>query len=326
MSKVRHLEVGPDEADRRLDRWFKEHFPTLGHGRLEKLLRTGQIRVDGGRAKAGLRLTAGAKIRIPPLPAESEEKKRPRKAPSREDTERLRASILYQDEMMIVINKPPGLAVQGGSKVTRNLDAMLEGLRMGAAEAPRLVHRLDKDTSGVLVLARDRAAARALSAAFKTREVRKIYWALVVGVPQLRSGEVESKLEKLPGRSGERVTISDTGARAITRYDVIDRGGDRIAWLALMPLTGRTHQLRVHCAALGTPILGDGKYGEAGAFVSGLSEQMHLHARSITLPNPKRGSKQKSIQVSAPLPPHMQESWDFFNFDSKLDSDPFEDG
>ncbi len=322
MSRVRFLEVGPDEADRRLDRWFKEHFPALGHGRLEKLLRTGQIRVDGGRAKAGLRLTAGAKIRIPPMSDESEGKKRPRRAPSPEDVEKLHASILYQDETMIVINKPPGLAVQGGSKVTRNLDAMLEGLRLGADQAPRLVHRLDKDTSGVLVLARDRAAARALSAAFKTRQVHKIYWALVVGVPRLHSGEVESKLEKLPGRSGERVTISDTGARAITRYEVIERGGDRLAWVALMPITGRTHQLRVHCAALGTPILGDGKYGGAEAFVSGLSEQMHLHARSMTLPHPKRGR----IKVSAPLSPHMQESWDFFGFDSNLDTDPFEDG
>lgn len=321
MSEVRIFEVGPDDADRRLDRWFKEHFPALGHGRLEKLLRTGQVRVDGGRVKANLRLTAGAKIRVPPMPAETEVRKRSRPALSPEDVESLRASVLYKDEMVIAINKPPGLAVQGGSKVTRNLDAMLEGLRFDAEEAPRLVHRLDKDTSGVLILARDRAAARSLSAAFKGRKARKIYWALVVGVPDPQSGELESKLEKLPGPSGERVAISDTGARAITRYTLLDRGGHRIAWLALMPLTGRTHQLRVHCAGLGTPILGDAKYGGADAFISGLSNQLHLHARSITIPHPKRGS----VEVSAALPPHMAESWDFFGFDSKLDSDPFED-
>lgn len=321
MTRVQVVEVTDDEADQRLDRWFKRRFPSLTHGRLEKLLRTGQIRVDGSRAKANWRLMPGAKIRIPPLSAEQPTHRQKVSKVSAEDTELLRASILYKDKQIIAINKPPGLPVQGGSKINRHLDGMLEALRFDAKEAPRLVHRLDKDTSGVLLLARDRIAARSLAAAFKGKEARKIYWALVVGVPSPRSGEIVSKLEKLPGSSGEKVVMSEEGQRAVTGYSVVERGGNKVAWLALNPLTGRTHQLRVHCTALGTPIVGDGKYGGSEAFVSGMSKKLHLHARSITIRRPSGGE----IEITAPLPDHMADTWSFFGFDANDAEDHFAD-
>lgn len=322
MAKVQVIEVTDDEADQRLDRWFKHRFPSLTHGRLEKLLRTGQIRVDGGRAKANWRLMPGSKIRIPPMSSEPPARERRSSPPvSDETTEWLRNAVLYKDKHLIALNKPPGLPVQGGSKISRHLDGMLDALRFDAKETPRLVHRLDKDTSGVLLLARDRMAARSLAAAFKAKEARKIYWALTVGVPSPRSGEIVSKLEKLPGQSGEKVVMSDEGQRAVTGYAVIERGGNKVAWLALNPLTGRTHQLRVHATALGTPIVGDGKYGGSEAFVSGVSKKLHLHARSITIHRPSGGE----IEITAPLPDHMAKTWSFFGFDKDYAEDPFAD-
>lgn len=322
MARVQLVEVTDDEADQRLDRWFKHRFPSLTHGRLEKLLRTGQIRVDGSRAKANWRVMPGAKIRIPPLSSEQPTRERRSGSPvSDEAAERLRSAVLYKDKHLIAINKPPGLPVQGGSKISQHLDGMLEALRFEAKEPPRLVHRLDKDTSGVLLLARDRVAARSLAAAFKAKEARKIYWALTVGVPSPRSGEIVSKLEKLPGKSGEKVVMSDAGQRAVTGYSVVERGGNKVAWLALNPLTGRTHQLRVHCTALGTPIVGDGKYGGSDAFITGVSKNLHLHARSITIRRPSGGE----IEITAPLPKHMAETWSFFGFDANYAEDPFAD-
>ena len=327
MSGVRTVTVETDEADLRLDRWFRRHFPGLPHGRLEKLLRTGQVRVDGRRAKASLRLSPGQAIRLPPLgPAEA--KAPPPKPPARVPpvTEReageLRALVLHRDADVIALNKPPGLAVQGGTGTLRHLDRMLDALRFEAKERPRLVHRLDKDTSGVLLLARSAAAAAKLSEAFRRRETRKVYWAIVVGVPKLKRGKISLALAKGGGAGREKmVPAGEEGRRAVTVYAVMEAAGRRAAWLALMPETGRTHQLRVHCAALGTPILGDGKYGGQAAFLAaeGLSRKLHLHAREIVIPHPRGGV----LRVTAPLPEHMRRTWAFFGFDPDRTDDPF---
>ena len=322
MTAVRMLSVAEDEADLRLDRWFRRHFPDLAHGRLEKLLRTGQIRVDGRRAKAGLRLAPGQAIRIPPAvetgPAPAANAP---PAVSRQDREALEAAVLHRDDWVIALDKPPGLAVQGGTGQTRHLDAMLDALRFGAEEPPRLVHRLDKDTSGVLLLGRSRAAAKTLAEAFRSRAARKLYWAAVAGVPERPEGRIDLALAKGGGAGRERMREDAAeGRRAVTRYRVVDALGKTAAWLALMPLTGRTHQLRAHCAALGTPILGDGKYGGRKAFAAGatLPKRLHLHARAISLPHP---SGQGLLEVSAPLPPHMAETWAFLGFDEAAEAD-----
>jgi len=321
VSAVRTLSVAEDEAELRLDRWFRRHFPGLAHGRLEKLLRTGQIRVDGRRAKAGLRLAPGQAIRIPPaVEAAPAPPGTDPPAVSRQDRATLEAAVLYRDDWVIALDKPPGLAVQGGTGQSRHLDAMLEALRFDAAEPPRLVHRLDKDTSGVLLLGRSREAAKRLAEAFRSREARKLYWAAVAGVPEPPEGRIDLALAKGGGAGREKMREDAAeGRRAVTRYKVIDALGETAAWLALMPLTGRTHQLRAHCAALGTPILGDGKYGGRKAFAAGgaLSKQLHLHARAISLPHPVG---QGLLEVTAPLPPHMAETWAFLGFDEAAES------
>jgi 23S rRNA pseudouridine955/2504/2580 synthase len=332
MNSVTTLTVAADEADQRLDRWFKRRFPAVGHGKLEKLLRTGQVRVDGKRAKAALRLEAGMEVRIPPLgetAAAPQPQSKPAEPPkprvSKADAEGLQAAVLYKDDEIIVLNKPPGLAVQGGTGTTRHLDAMLDALKFDKPERPRLVHRLDRDTSGALVLARSAAAARWAAEAFRARDARKIYWALVVGVPKIRQGKIDMALAKLPGPRGERmVEDEDAGKRAITLYTVIENAAQRAAWLAMMPLTGRTHQLRAHAAALGTPILGDGKYGGEKAFFRGPEgdggrPKLHLHAREIALTRPNG----KLLKVVAPLPAHMRATWDFFGFEAERKGDPF---
>lgn len=318
------LEVKSDEADLRLDRWFRRRFPGVPHGRLEKLLRTGQVRVDGKRAKAGLRLSVGQVVRIPPgLEVAREALPAARPAVSDRDARFVRGLVLYKDDDVIALNKPPGLAVQGGTDTPRHLDAMLDGLRFGADERPRLVHRLDRDTSGVLLLGRNAAAAAKLAEAFRHKSARKIYWAMVVGAPRPAQGKIDLALAKTAGPMGERVAEDeDDGKRAVTLYSVVEQAGKRLAWLALMPLTGRTHQLRVHCAsALGTPIVGDRKYGGDKAIVSGqtIAPLLHLHARRIALPHPSRGL----LSVEAPLPPHMLATWQLFGFDPNAEIDPF---
>jgi 23S rRNA pseudouridine955/2504/2580 synthase len=283
--------VDPVDADIRLDRWFKRHFPTLAHGRLEKLLRTGQIRLDGKRAEASVKVFPGQSIRVPPLDLPSSGAPLPPKPRSEEENRmvaQLKKLILHRDDDILVINKPSGLAVQGGTGTYEHLDGMLDELRFGHSERPRLVHRLDRDTSGVLVLARHPQAATRLAAAFRDRAMEKVYWAITVGVPTPRSGKIDKALAKAAGPSGrERVAVDAADAkRAVSLYRVIDSVAKQAALLELVPITGRTHQLRVHCAAIGTPILGDGKYGGAGAYLPGadVSNQLHLHARSLTLP------------------------------------------
>jgi 23S rRNA pseudouridine955/2504/2580 synthase len=322
MTSVQTLTVAEDEADIRLDRWFKRHFPQLSHGRLEKLLRTGQVRVDGGRCKANDRLVGGQEIRVPPLPDEPDPAPRTDRPVDATLAAELRKRVLYRDDLVIAIDKPAGLAVQGGSGQTRHLDGALDELRFGSEERPRLVHRLDKDTSGVLILARTAAAAAALSEAFRHRSTRKLYWALSVGVPEPSEGKIDKPLAKIAAEHGERVAMDEEdGKRAITRYATLDTAGRRAAWLALMPLTGRTHQLRVHLSMIGTPILGDRKYGGEAAYLHGaVNKKLHLHARRLKLPDPKgRGW----IDVTAPLPPHMLETWGLLGLDPADRRDPF---
>lgn len=327
MTQVRAISVAADEADIRLDRWFRRRYPSLTHGRLEKLLRTGQIRVDGKRAKANLRLTAGAIVRVPPLSEGAPAKPSVREVSAR-DKAALAEMVIYKDSDVLALNKPAGLAVQGGTGTAHHLDAMLDGLRFESAERPRLVHRLDKDTSGVLLLARNAFAATRLAEAFREKTARKIYWAAVMGVPRPHSGRIEKSLGKRMGRGGERMMADEeNGLTAETLYKLLASWEGRIAWLALWPLTGRTHQLRVHCAAIGTPVLGDRKYGGIGHDSAGHGagfevRGLHLHARSIRLPHPRRGM----LVIAAPLPDHMAATWERLGFDLQQDAesdDPF---
>lgn len=317
MSGVQTLTVAADEADLRLDRWFKRHFPALTHGRLEKLLRTGQIRVDGKRAASNLRLEPGAAVRVPPLPQSPAPPAAEPRPVSSKDVRALQGAVLYKDEDMLAIDKPPGLAVQGGSKLDRHLDAMLDVLRFDGTERPRLVHRLDRDTSGVLLLARHARAAAALAEAFRAKTCRKTYWAIVVGVPKIRQGKIDLPLAKLPGRAGERVVPDEEGKSAVTTYRVLDHAGKKAAWLELSPLTGRTHQLRAHCAAMGTPILGDGKYGGALAHLNlgGSGKHLHLLARAIEI----RAPGGRTVTIKAPVPAHMATAFAALGFDSGAD-------
>ncbi|GAB0113021.1 RluA family pseudouridine synthase [Acidisoma sp. C75] len=310
MSTVQERIVSADEGDIRLDRWFRRHFPGLTQGAIAKLCRTGQIRVSGRRAEANTRLQPGEAVRIPPpvlvaaesLPPKAE---KPLDARTIKDLERM---VLYRDEWLIVLDKPPGLPTQGGPGITRHLDGMLDGLRFGSEERPRLVHRLDRDTSGVLLLARSPGNAAKLAAAFRTRSVRKTYWAVVLGLPVPLEGLIDQALTRRDGLGGARSAIAhpaDPDAqRAITEYETLDHAGRKFSWLGLYPHTGRTHQLRVHCAAMGHPILGDTAYG-GDIEMEVLRPQLHLHARALTLPHPAGGT----LTVAAPLPPHMEESF-----------------
>lgn len=320
MAGVEQIKVGEDETGMRLDRWFKAHYPGLGFGHLQKLLRSGQVRVDGGRAKADTRLQPGQTVRVPPLDVD-----RKGAAPltartmrGQEDGDLLAQMLLHEDDKVFVFNKPSGLAVQGGSGVTRSVDSMLEAWRNKKGEKPRLVHRLDRDTSGVLVVARTRLAAMKLAEAFRARETKKTYWALVKGVPKKREDRISSWLVKEQTPDGDRVRVArhgeDGADHAVSYYRVVDQAGQALSWLEMEPYTGRTHQLRVHAASIGCPIIGDPKYFEADQnweFPGGLQNRLHLHARRIVIPHPDRGA----VDVTAPLPPHMQQSWKLLGFD-----------
>jgi 23S rRNA pseudouridine955/2504/2580 synthase len=311
--------VSDDEADIRLDRWFRRHFPGLTQGAIQKLCRTGQIRVDGHRAEAATRLSTGQAIRIPPLPAA------PAPAAPRPEVDPLAARdlqklVLYRDDSVLVINKPHGMPVQGGPGITHHLDALLDALRFGSNERPRLVHRLDRDTSGVLLLARTPGSAAKLAALFRSRDVEKTYWAVVARRPIPSEGRIDLPLKRIGGARGERTAPAERddkeAARAITDYRTLDHAGQKLAWLELQPLTGRTHQLRVHCVALGAPILGDVKYARPdqnnafAATVEGLSSELHLHARALRLPHPAGGT----LLVEADLPPHMLQTFRTLGF------------
>jgi 23S rRNA pseudouridine955/2504/2580 synthase len=315
---VQNFAVADGDDGIRLDRWFKKHFPHITHGRLQKWVRTGQVRVDGGRVKTGSRVNEGQNIRVPPMPNANGAQRPVRAKPGIDEylAEDLRQRIVYQDEEVLIIDKPAGLAVQGGTKTKVHLDAYLDELRLGAGERPKLVHRLDKDTSGTLVLARTTKAARWLTAAFRQRDTRKLYWAVVAGAPTPPSGVINAAMQKRRAGSGEKMEITDKsdGLSAKTVYQIIAQAGNVASWLAMEPLTGRTHQLRLHAAeVLDTPILGDGKYGATGAFMDsdGISRKLHLHARGIRFVSPAG----KTIEVFAPLPEHISRTFNFLGFD-----------
>lgn len=316
----------------RLDRWFKAHFPGLGFGALQKLLRSGQVRIDGKRAKSDTRIAVGSVIRIPPQLVG--DKAGPVGAPANPlkntgDGDALAKMTLFEDAKVLILNKPHGLAVQGGSGVARHVDGMLEALRNKKGEKPRLVHRLDRDTTGVLAVAKTRGAAQALTEAFRKRDTEKIYWALVKGAPRKREGRISTWLAKEQTLDGDRMRVADHGEKgadhAVSEYRTIETAGQRLTWLELQPETGRTHQLRVHCLHLNTPILGDPKYYEDDPnweFPGGIQKKLHLHARRLRIPHPDGGM----VNVTAPLPPHMVQTWNLIGLDEADGDDGYGDG
>jgi 23S rRNA pseudouridine955/2504/2580 synthase len=345
MSSVQIVKVTEEEGEQRLDRWLKRRFPQLTQGAIEKMCRKGELRVNGGRVKANTRVEPGQDVRVPPLP-DPGAKPPVADGPSASDAEMIQACVLWKDEHIIAINKPPGLPSQGGSgQGSRHVDGLSEALKFGYKERPKLVHRLDKDTSGVLLLARTDRVARRLSEAFRNKTTRKIYWAAVAGVPSPKMGTVRFGLMKAPGhgRGGEgekmicihpaKMDQFPDAKRATTDYALLDALGSRVSWVALVPITGRTHQLRAHMAELGHPIIGDGKYGGSGqenlgdgwgAQLGGeISRKLHLHARQISFDHPVSG---KRITISAPMPQHMVRTWATLGWhEADVPADPFED-
>ena len=311
---VRQFTVGHDDDGVRLDRWFKRHLPQVGFATVSRWARTGQVRVDGKRADVDTRLEAGQVLRVPPGGEAKAGGKtaRPKRELTEDELALADSMVLTQDRAAIVLNKPPGLATQGGSGMKHHVDGLLDAYAPEGPR-PRLVHRLDKDTSGVLLVARTPGSAAFFSKRFSGRSAKKIYWALVVGVPSISDGMIELPIAKQPGTGGEKMYVDEVGGQpARTRYRVLDRAGNRAAWVELHPLTGRTHQLRVHMAAIGHPIVGDGKYGGQEAFLSGtISRKMHLHARRLIIDHPDGAP----LDVTAPLPEHFASSMANLGFD-----------
>lgn len=325
MSAPHHQEVTAEEDGLRLDRWFRLHYPALPHALLNKLVRKGQVRVDGGRAKTNTRLERGQTVRVPPLDVKDDNVRENVSKPSLSKADRrlFQDMVLHEDADIFVLNKPAGLAVQGGSRTVRHIDGLLMGLERELGERPRLVHRLDRDTSGVLVVAKRRSVAAKLGKLFATRSVRKIYWAAVKGLPKPAQGRVDKSLAKIQTQDGERVREAqsnhkDDGRSAVTYYSVVDRAGSKLSWVSLKPVTGRQHQLRAHMAMIGHPILGDGKYGGLDGLPAGIEPKLHLHARRIVFPHPSGGT----LDVTAPLPAVMRRTWELVGFDP----DRYDDG
>lgn len=318
--QVRQFTVAADDDGIRLDRWFKRHLPDASFNIVSRWARTGQLRLDGARATPGDRIAAGQVIRVPPAePVKPEKPARPvRQRPplSPEQVEFAQSMVIHRDAAALVLNKPPGLATQGGTKTFDHVDGLLDALQFEQEGRPKLVHRLDKDTSGALLIARSARAAGYFAKSFSSRTARKVYWALVVGVPSIEDGFIDLPIGKQPGTGGEKMHVDEeNGQPARTRYRMIERAGNRAAWVELQPMTGRTHQLRVHMAAIGHPIVGDGKYGGAEAFLSGgISRKMHLHARRLRIDHPDGGA----LDVTAELPVHIAESMKLLAFDLSL--------
>jgi 23S rRNA pseudouridine955/2504/2580 synthase len=332
MSGVSTRQVAEGEAGMRLDRWFRQHFPELPFGHLQKILRSGQVRVDGKRARGEQRVDPGQTIRIPPLNlqpavnAEASARRGGDAGRAGDDLSFLKDILLFEDDDVFVFDKPMGLATQGGSGLTRHIDGMLPALASRKGDIPRLVHRLDRETSGVLVVAKTRRAAATLSEAFRARSTRKIYWALVRGVPRVRQGRISNFLEKgADERGDQKVRIAPQGGEAehaLTYYAVVEQSAQKLSWVSFRPVTGRTHQLRVHAAGMGHPIIGDSKYFnvENWELPGGIQNRLHLLARRIVMPLPSG----RMLDVTAPLPPHMLQSWNLLGFDQKQ-RDPIED-
>ncbi len=316
---IRHFVVEADDDDIRLDRWFKRHVPDASFNLVSRWARTGQLRVDGKRATPGDRVLAGQEIRVPPADAEAANTGKPvrkRRPLTDDEVEFAKAMVIHRDDAALVINKPAGLATQGGTKTEEHVDGLLDALCFGLDNRPKLVHRLDKDTSGVLLLARTARSAGHFAKAFSSRTARKVYWALVVGVPSIEDGFIDLPIGKQPGSGGEKMHVDEKGGQsARTRYRVVELAGNTCAWVELQPYTGRTHQLRVHMAAIGHPIVGDGKYGGKDAFLTGtISRKMHLHARRLRIDHPKG----HQIDIRADLPPHMRDSFADLGFELEL--------
>ncbi len=324
---VRQFRVAADDDGIRLDRWFQRHLPDVGFNLVSRWSRTGQLRVDGARAAPGDRITEGQLIRVPPAEQKPEVADKPKRARvidlTPDEIAYAQEMVIHRDEQAIVINKPPGLATQGGTKTDEHVDKLLDALLFDLEGRPKLVHRLDKDTSGALLLARTARSAAHFAKSFSSRTARKVYWALVIGVPSIEDGMIELPLAKQPGTGGEKMHVDEAeGLPSRSRYRVIERAGNRAAWVELQPYTGRTHQLRVHMAAIGHPIVGDGKYGGKDAFLSGtISRKMHLHARRIRVDHPDGGR----VDVTAELPSHFANSLADLGFDLNLGDLPLDD-
>ena len=316
---VQTATVTADENNMRVDRFFEARFPGLSFSHIQRIIRKGEVRVNGKRTQPKARLAAGQTVRIPPLQLEAP-KPRDDAPQAQKDRAFIKSITLYEDDDVLVLNKPMGLAVQGGSGTTHHLDGMLGALRGPGPDAqrPRLVHRLDKDTAGCLLVAKTRFAAAALAKTFRTRSARKIYWALVAGVPRPRQGRISTFLAKEERDEESFMRIAQHGdegaSHAVTFYAVVDTAGSKLAWLSLKPVTGRTHQLRAHMAHIGHPIVGDPKYFDIQNWElpGGLQNRLHLLARRIAVPHPRGGT----IDITAPLPPHMQQSWNLLGFDA----------
>lgn len=321
---VRQFTIGEDDNGIRLDRWFKRNLPQIGFATVSRWARTGQIRVDGKRAKPDDRLSEGQVLRVPPGGEQAPGGRKPkqRRELKPEEIAEAHAMVIRETKSAIVLNKPPGLATQGGSKTNKHVDGLLDAfVEDDDTPRPRLVHRLDKDTSGVLLIARTPGSAASYSKRFSGRSARKVYWALIVGVPDVKEGTIDAPLAKQPGSGGEKMHVDlENGQLAKTRYRVVETAGKKAAWVELEPLTGRTHQLRVHLEAIGHPIVGDGKYGGQDAFLTGsISRKMHLHARRLVISEPGGGK----LDVTADLPEHFAASMQQLGFDLSLsDAEP----
>ncbi len=314
---VRQFTISSDDDDIRVDRWFKRHMEEVPFNVVSRWARTGQLRLDGKRVTPGNRIQEGQVLRVPPAEIERPGRvAKPRSLLSKDQIDFVQELVIHKDKSAIVVNKPPGLATQGGSKTSTHLDGLLDGLTFDAKSRPRLVHRLDKDTSGAILLARSPGAASFFSKRFSGRTARKVYWALIMGVPEIADGIIELPLSKQPGSGGEKMHVDEeNGQSAKSRYRIIERAGNRACWVELQPFTGRTHQLRVHMAAIGHPIIGDGKYGGKDAFLTGaISRKMHLHARRLRIEHPD-GHK---LDVKAGLPEHFADSMENLGLDLTL--------
>jgi len=322
--KVQTVSVAADESGMRVDRFFEARFPGLSFSHIQRIIRKGEVRVNGKRTQPKARLEAGQAVRIPPLKVEAPAPRDDAPA-AQKDRAFLKSIILFEDADVMVLNKPMGLAVQGGSGTTRHIDGMLGALRGPDGQRPRLVHRLDKDTAGCLLVAKTRFAAAALAKTFRSRSARKIYWALVAGVPKPAQGRISTYLAKQEVEEDSYMRIAKHGEKdavhAVTYYALVEPAAHKFAWISLKPVTGRTHQLRAHMAHGGNPIVGDPKYFniENWEFPGGVQNKLHLLARRIAVPHPRGGI----IDVSAPLPPHMEQSWNLLGFDTKR-YDPIE--
>ncbi|WP_188237635.1 RluA family pseudouridine synthase [Sphingopyxis sp. LK2115] len=308
--------IGEEDDGIRLDRWFKRHRPGTPHALLARWARSGQLTLDGRKADVSDRIAAGQRLVMPVPPVEAEARPARKGRPLTDaDIALAESMLIHRDASAIVLNKLPGLATQGGTKTEHHVDGLLDALKYDAPMRPKLVHRLDKDTSGALLIARSPRAAAWFAKSFSNRSAKKTYWAIVVGVPDIAQGEINLPLAKQPGSGGEKMHVHDSGLASKTRYRVIDRAGNRAAWVELQPLTGRTHQLRVHMAAIGHPIVGDGKYGGKGAFLTGtISRKLHLHSRRLRIDHPDGGA----MDVSAEVPEHFAASLDALGFDPLL--------